>query len=208
MSYSDAFTGADGTALATHDANWKASSDADAISNLAIYSNAVRVGAWATVHAYYDLSTSDTSEGVILANITTVLPNAVTVRNSPTSAGYYLYLADASGGNWHSATLSKGPGLNYLTDLTVEEDWPQNVNHAIKLVASGTNPVKLEAWVDGAYMGFYNDSTSPIASGKTGFALFENGGANQIAFDTWNDGAAAGGLSIPVAMHHYMINLK
>ncbi len=44
--YSDTFTGADGTALATHDANWTSIDTTYAVTKLEINTNQVRFNAW------------------------------------------------------------------------------------------------------------------------------------------------------------------
>lgn len=199
---SDTFTGADGTALATHDANWDHVAG-NGIDKFKIYSNALRIDAFWQEAARYSASSSDTSEIVVAAD-TGCNSVGVLVRAGDSNEGYRVYLTVPSGGNWTKLYLAKDG--NFLASFG-NVSYPINTTHTLKAVASGTSPAIITAYVDGSQVGSpYSDSTSPIASGSPGiFAVAP--GTSQLALDDWTDLAGGAPPAVPMGAISYYLRM-
>ena len=183
---SDDFTGSQ-AALATHDANWTAS--ADGVANFEIDgSGHLRLtGNYKSASAYYDASTSDVSQVVVPAGSTNgYFRPRVCVRMSDSVRGYCFGLIDNDGTNWGDIAVYKDGGvLCYL-----EGTYSASSNHTIKIVASGTSTVTLNAYVDGSEVtSGCTDSSSPYESGHPGVMMHGSSAADYAnnLMDDWQD---------------------
>lgn len=204
---SDSFTNSDGTALATHDANW--ASVTGFTGAVTIQSNQARGPDFANSAWRYTTSSSDDSQ--IVKKAQAALGNnryGVCVRMGSASIGYSLRLRTLSGGNFTEAAVYKhttyvasstGITISRLSDITLR----------IQATASGGDQ-QIRIWVNGAATNFgYSEggttysgavltdpsANTPITSGSPGF-LANNGSAAQAEtyFDDWDD-LVSGGAS-------------
>lgn len=180
----DAFTATDGTLLATHNANWADAGTTFVVANARIYSNMVRPGAqYQSAGGRYTTSTSDISEVVLHGDVDAYVGDAVMprVRASSSNAGYGCHFSAASGGDYTSMRFRKNAG--FLAEAGTGT-WSKSIDHTIRVVASGSNPVNISCYVDGTLIGTTSDSSTPLGSGNPGFT---NDDALHSSFDSWKD---------------------
>jgi len=183
---SDTFNGTNGTTLAAHNSNWAdvGYSGGDAISNITIQSNKLQVAAYRWPAAYYSISSSDTSQAILVAN---TYNNVIgpTVRSSSGVIGYVACFGNPSGGNWGGAYVYKN---NSYLGAAGAGTWAQGSNHTVKIVATGTSTTTLTVWVDGVSVGTVTDSSTPYTSGHPGFTINLSGtGTPLTLFSNWQD---------------------
>ncbi len=136
--YSDTFTDTNGTALATHNAQWTAASGSATINYATIQSNSVFIAAYRIIEAYYAASSSRISQADVLAN----LPNnahGVVINATGAAQGYRCALGTQTAGNYTTLLLSKNG--TYANQAVVV--YAVNVSHTIRLVATGTYTVHI-----------------------------------------------------------------
>jgi len=197
---SDNFTDSNGTGLEVHDSNWTSIDSVYNVEDFEINSNIVEhEGNWDSAGCYYDGSSEDESEAVSKAHVVT--SKHIAVRAETSQRGYSCQIGLASGGNWDNCYLNKNSA--WLATLETDGNWSQASDHTLKVTASGTTTVTVEGFVDDVSQGTTEDSSSPLGSGHPGFWNSEMQSPTNSGWDDWTDGAAAGGLSIPVAMNLY-----
>lgn len=183
---SDDFTGADGTNIVAHDSNWVESAfsgHTGLTASVTLNSNTARIGTYKEAGGYYTGSVGSESQITAIAYSTNSMAIKPAVRMGSTSMGYTVEFNNSSGGNWTDAVVKRnGTFLATLSGLTIS----QASNHVMKITASGTSPVVVTAFVDGTQIGQYTDSTSPIASGYSGFVMKNNLGTAYNLGDTWS----------------------
>ena len=182
--YSDTFTGSNGTALATHDANWT-SLPGYATTNVTIQSNMAETGNYATGGGFYNASTADISQAVFKgAPTSSYVSKFITVRAGAGTLGYEVYFNYFL--NPSNVVLTKN---GTYQDTWVISTLDLTVDHTIKLTATGTSTTTLELFIDGASQGTKTDSSSPITSGHPGFFVDagSNGTIGYTAVDNWQD---------------------
>lgn len=167
--------------------NWSAS--ADGMTNLEIDSNDhLRLtGNYRSGSMYYTSSTSDISQVVVLAGSTNgYFWPQVCVRMSGAANGYCFALIENDGTNWTDIVVYKnGSTLCYLAGT-----YSSSSNQTIKITATGTNPVTINAYVGGVEVtDGCSDSTAPIASGAPGIKLLGGSAADYAnnLVDNWQD---------------------
>ena len=185
--YSDTFTGDNGTALATHDANWTAASgSACAVSTVTINTNSARQAGWCDTapygRYYYAASSSDYSKVVTIATQDPNKPGAL-VRASDSNPGYSCWFRIGSGGKWTQMALSK----NTTNVATAVIDVIDTVPHTIELTASGTSTTNLSCKLDGTEVLTYADSTTPYTSGSSGMMMMTGTSTAVNIMDSWTD---------------------
>ncbi len=202
---SDSFTNSDGTALATHDANWATvTSFTGAVT---IQSNQARGPDFAASCYRYTASSADDSQVVKKAHA--ALGNnrfGVCIRAGASTIGYSLRLRGLSGDNFTAAAVYKGTtyvassgaiSISRLSDITLRIQATTNASDQ-----------DIRAWVNASAITFgYSEggttysgqvltdpsANTPITSGSPGI-LFNNNSAAQADtfFDDWTDLASAG----------------
>lgn len=186
---SDSCTDADGTALATHDANWTQVNSTYAVANLKIASNkCTTTSNFAQGSAYYNASSVDTSQ-IVMKAATSAISGAkfVAVRMGSSQFGYSAAFATASGGNWTVMVIRK----NNSFYTSISGSWAMASDHTVKITVSGTSTVTINVTVDGTDIGsISSDSSSPIGSGHPGFYETGGGTAGDQDYDDWTDGAS------------------
>lgn len=186
--FTDNFTGSDATALATHDANWTSTTYGN-VSSLFIYSNQVRLANYANAIVYYNGSTSDTSKATVKATSSTgsTLKKGIVIRAGSSSLGYAFSMYNRNGTNWTSVQLIRNNAD--VLDTKTSQTFAQNTDHAIKITASGTNPVVINCYIDDVLITTYSDSSaSRITSGHPGIFMVDGGGIPADNYmDTWSD---------------------
>ena len=193
---SDNFTGADDTALETHDSNWTSINATYPVSNLEIISNTVRHEAiWQLSGAYYNGSSVDSSQIVFKAGTNGSQSRNVSVRAGSDQRGYSASLTTISSGNYTYFNISKNGA--WLATLETSGAWSVTADHTVKITASGSSTVTIEGFVDGSSEGTTSDSSSPIGAGHPGFWTGELGTIAEGVYDDWTDGAAGGASSTP-----------
>ena len=199
---SDSFTGTNGTALTTHDANWSLCADDDFGR---IYGNGVSYGAWS--EGCYRYAGSNGNESIITlkagANSGSAAKVGPAVRMGSTTSGYHLLLGSISGSNYTYLHVRKN--RNWLSRFS--GTWSINSDHVVRIVASGTgSTVTINCYVDGIFVGSCDDSSTPYISGLSGIYLMGDG-SNDYAFgDDWSDGAISSKSLIPNnMMQHYLV---
>ena len=191
---SDNFTGADDTALETHDSNWTSINATYPVSNLEIISNTVRHEAtWQLSGAYYNGSSVDSSQIVFKAGTNGSPARNVSVRAGSNQRGYSASLGTISSGNYTFFNISKNGA--WLATLETSGAWSVTADHTVKITASGSSTVTIEGFVDGSSEGTTSDSSSPIGAGHPGFWTGELGTIAEGVYDDWTDGDT-GGASI------------
>ena len=195
---SDNFTGADDTALETHDSNWTSINATYPVSNLEIISNTVRHEAiWQLSGAYYNGSSVDSSQIVFKAGTNGSQSRNVSVRAGSDQRGYSASLTTISSGNYTYFNISKNGA--WLSTLETSGAWSVTADHTVKITASGSSTVTIEGFVDGSSEGTTSDSSSPIGAGHPGFWTGELGTIAEGVYDDWTDGDTGGASSINVA---------
>jgi len=195
---SDAFTDDDGTGLEVHDANWTSIDATHVVTNIEINSNLAEAeGNYKRFGAYYDGSAEDTSQ-ILKKAFNSSDGQGPTTRADTDELGYSIMLTGGSGGNWTVIQVNKSG--NYLGD-TGSVSYAQASDHTMKITVSGTTTVTIDYWIDGDAIGQKSDSSSPLGAGHPGFwSHYAGEDITCTQFDDWTDGAAAGGISIPVVM--------
>lgn len=183
---SDSFVGTSGTTLNTHDTNWKDYDPSLPASNIALSGsgsahccsdgNGFHMGG-----GYYNSSTSDTSQLVILPYTDGAVAKSPCVRGSGTP-GYCAGFSNANAGNWTKVTFS-GTG----SFITIEGSWSQSINHTVKITASGTGTVGLTVTVDGTSLGTFTDTGSTLNTGHPGFYISGDGNDVDNYVGPWQD---------------------
>lgn len=184
--YSDSFTGSDGTALATHDAQWTSMPTPYLTTYATLQSNQLSIQAYQNGGAYYAASTADTSQMVfkgVTANNT--VTKRVHVRAGGSTKGYEAGIAYPSSGSTVSSFAIRKGGV-FLATIT-GSNIDTSADHTIKLVASGTSTVTLTVYVDGSSYGTTSDSSSTITSGSPGWSCDGGSNATYNRFDDWQD---------------------
>ena len=187
---SDSFTGADATALATHDANWVSMDATNVTTNCTIQSNTLQEtggGGYSNCGAMYNTSSADTSQMLVKASADIFTYKNVCVRSGvaagATKTGYCAKLAHITGANWDQIEIDKDG--TYLDIKSISAATASD--HTLKITASGTSTVTITTYVDGASAGTSSDSTSPYGTGKPGFMTYGNGSAGTSGIDDWQD---------------------
>lgn len=179
LGFSDSFTGADGTPLATHNSAWV---DVDAsfpVANLQLPNNTVwGIGPWVDGGALHSASIADTSQIVIKASLYDQ-NKYVCVR--ATAGSSHGYCANFNGVN--GFTISKAG--SFLT--TIIAPFNTAVDHTIAISASGQNTVTLSVSVDGTVIGAATDSGATITGGHPAFMVAGDGTQADSAFGPWQD---------------------
>jgi hypothetical protein len=204
----DSFTGTDGTALATHDANWSAFN-----GTLAAQGGGVLItGGYAgmptdfdSVGSFYSSSSSGNCQIVKKAGATFGSARArVCVRAGTDTYGYNVMLTNLTGDVFSELTL-----YNHTTYLVAATGLSINrtSDHTIRLrsTTNGGNQ-DIEAWIDGGQITWgtptnntiYSHSTTPLTTGSPGFWLSGSGSKSDSYFDDFDD--LLGGGSPPVLM--------
>lgn len=181
---SDSFTGTANTLLATHDSHWAGNSAGNC--KLSGSSTVWTSTSYLTCGASYTASTSDTSQVVVsgFTGGTSPTSKGVTLRVDPAfTVSYWLYLGTPSGGNWTRCAIFK----TGVSKVTTTVSFSQSVDHTIKAVASGTNPVVLTLYVDGSSACTYTDSSSPLSAGYPGIVVAGNGTNANNTLSAWQD---------------------
>ncbi|MBI5530207.1 MAG: hypothetical protein HY918_01775 [Candidatus Doudnabacteria bacterium] len=186
--FTDSFTGNNGTSLSSHDSNWVSPDPAYLVSGLELNNNQVRTTAdWAITGAMYNSSNSDTSQ-IVIKN-TVLKSRYVCARmglGSGKKTGYCANFASISGSNWTSVSISKNK--NWLTSFSFST--PQTSDHTLKIVVSGTSSAAISVYSDETLVGSFTDSSSPLgAGGHPGFIVEGGGVQADTLFDDWSDGA-------------------
>lgn len=187
----DAFTGTDGTQLTTYSANWTLQlGDFDIQSNALApdsLANSDSLACWTA-----DTFNADQYSQIKIVAVSTApasIGPAVRVASGATTA-YLLFHSSAAWELWKvvAGTWTK---INNGASRTLQ------VNDVLRLEISGTTlTVKINGVAQGS-----PTTDSDIASGYAG--LHANKDDANHRGDDWEGGnLAAGGLSIPVAMHH------
>lgn len=185
---SDAFTGADDTALATHDANWGDANSTYTVANMEIISNRAQpTGNYSQGGARYTTSTSDTVQMVYIGGRSGAggAFNACFVRGNGTVLGYSVALGGESGGNWTEAKVYKN--LSNQLGTSISGSWAQASDHTIRIVASGTTTVTLTVSIDDIEIGSRQDTTDTYESGNPGFFAYPDGTMANSIFDDFQD---------------------
>jgi len=186
----DTFTDTDGTLITAHTSvtTWSFvegfQTTDGVISNNAAASHAYRSMSYAST------SSEDSSQIILQANLTMSGYGSPCVRMDVSSGarGYCISFSAISGSDWSGIDINKnGSYISGLGPVVV----PTNQSHTLKITASGTNPVVITAYVDGSLIGTYNDSSSPLSTGKSGIFLFNNSGSDTVVLDDWTDGVSA-----------------
>lgn len=198
LPHTDTFTNGDGTDLATHNANWVYASG---FSDWEINNNEVNndTAGMSLAHrdddAYNDNQYAQATWAVIAASDGNGIGVACRAHASALTAYYAL-------GRDFSTTRFLGKVVAGSTTTLDSDSTTPNVGEVIRVEANGT---AIRALVDGGEILTATDSA--IASGSAGLWADSPPGTSH-ALDDWEGGnLAAGGLSIPVAMHHYTKNV-
>lgn len=185
---SDAFTGDDGTALATHDENWKSMSGYDVAYSELQGGLCQATANWMQQGAYYDGSTENRSKITAKGVSTTGYTKSPHVRAGAATKGYSFVLVP-SGSNWVGVAIYKNgtyAAEGGLFSIPISEDVD------LEITAPGTSTVTVTAYVNGTSRLSWDDSSSPIGTGHPGFSVAAGSGdKTQTTIDTWTDGAAS-----------------
>jgi len=184
----DSFVGVAGTTLNAHDTNWKDYSSGVQASNIALSGsgaahccsdgNSFHVGG-----GYYNSSTSDTSQLVILPYTDGAVAKSPCVRgDGVTTTGYCIGFGNGSAGNWTKVSFSGTSSF-----MAIDGSWSQSVNHTLKISASGTGTVGLTVTVDGTSLGTFTDTGSTKDAGHPGFYIAGNGNDADNYVGPWQD---------------------
>jgi hypothetical protein len=189
---SDSFTGADGTVLSTHDANWSKVSGAD----LKIYSNQLSHAGWAGAGAYRRTDSAEDKSEVKIVATSEDVDKGPCVRMGASSHGYRAFFTTPSGGNWTRIAVSDDVGFFAYVGTTFT--YAQASDWYMRIEASGTSPVTLKVYV-GSTAGPTSqagtdatDSDTPITSGNPGLYIPDSGTTENVYLDDWTDGASGG----------------
>ena len=188
-SNTDTFVDANGTALATHNANWVDTGGSNGnVAYCQIQSNTLQAtSGFAGCIAMYNTSVSDASSLIVPANSDSSTSKQPCVRagNGAGSdrTGYCAQLETISGSNWTDVHGAKNGG--FFDDKTVSVLVASD--HTLKITASGTSTVTITYYVDGVNVGTSSDSSSPLAASHPGFKVQDNGTASFTNTGTWTD---------------------
>ena len=184
----DSFIGVAGTTINVHDANWRDYFSTVQAVNIALSGsgtahccsdgNAYHVGG-----GYYNSSTSDTSQLVILPYTDGAVSKIVCVRgDGVTTVGYCAQFGNASTGNWTKVSVF---GPSYST--VIEGSWSQSINHTLKITASGTGTVGITITVDDTSLGTSTVTGSITDTGHPGFYITGDGNDADNYVGPWQD---------------------
>jgi hypothetical protein len=190
LAVTENFTDNDGTALATHDANWTHVLGGG-IAYAKIYSNALRLDGLEAEACSYNASARDTSQCVVKASMPQgANRNGPCVRMPADNYGYLIYLYAQSGGKWTSLYLTKNG--SYL-DLYTSLSYDTAADHTLKIIVSGAGIADtIKSYIDGTLIGTKIDASTPLAAGHPGIAMRNADDAtNRIMIDTWRDGSSS-----------------
>lgn len=208
----DSFTGTDGTALSTHDANWSAFN-----GTLAAQGGGVLItGGYAgmptdfdAVGSFYSSSSSDNCQIVKKGSSGFGSARArFCVRAGTDTFGYNVMLESLTGDDFGTVTLYKhttyvvatnGLSIPRTSDITVR----------IRATENGGNQ-DLECWINGSQITWGSptnnvirtDSTSPLSTGSPGFWLSGSGSKVDSYVDDFDD-LESSGPAIAVFMAAY-----
>jgi hypothetical protein len=179
----EAFTGVDGTELATHDANWLQATGV--MAKLVLNSNQLRCLASFDVATYYNGSTTDFSKVTVLGGKDANDRGGPCVRLSNGTKGYHAMLASPSGGNYTAMWLLRDG--NYVDEKACSVSIASD--HTVSISASGSGAtVTLELFVDDVSLGTIADSSgSRITSGYSGFYVLADASGDVNILDDWTD---------------------
>jgi hypothetical protein len=191
MAASDDFTGDSGTALATHDANWSlllgdggAHIVANSVGNPPYAENS---------HWAYSATSSRKAYVKIMPNMQLYFIGPLTCLSASNDSAYGLYFNNGRTG----LRIAKIVGSGYAGYSTMSEiagTWDVGTAYVIGIEVD-TLPGKdsISAFVDGEFVGYWNDETNPIRSGElSGIALHSNSGTSVAQLDDWSDQPPAG----------------
>jgi hypothetical protein len=207
---SDSFTNADGTALATHDANWATSGGYTNIGEINTNSVRQRTG-YQNVSYRYSTSSSDDCQIVKLSHSEAGNGRwSANVRSSSSSLGYQLRMSGYSDPNYGSFLVRNGAteiGGGSVGGTTFARTGDATMR--IQATTVGGD-VELRVWINGVAQTFgYASGTgnsysgavltngsgatpTPITSGEPGFYISSSVAAANGAFDDWDDLVSAG----------------
>lgn len=186
---SDSFTGADNTALATHDSNWINYNSTFVVSSLKLSSNTcVTTGVWATAGARYFSSTRDEIQIVRKAGSTAEMGIGIRLAGDSGLDGYTVRIV-VSSGNLSSFGVYRNNVWQHT--FTFGSTFAASSDHTLRLWATGTSPLTLHFSIDGIEATSTYTDNNPIAAGNPGFRLGGDGTSPVLALDDWSDGASA-----------------
>jgi hypothetical protein len=202
---SDAFTGTAGTALATHDANWKANTNNDGVTGLELDgSGHLRATQFATCDTYYDDGTTGAnsiSHATFPAGITIDASGnlmGVGCRTTSTQRGYQAFLKSSTNVNTNLDQIGVRRNGAFVSNQTITAINANTTVVDLKIQLVNTVDIKISVnGTDYTLAGTGGNDVSGAAVLTGGFPsimLYRNGGT-QSAFtvDAWTDDAAAGG---------------
>ena len=184
---SDDFTDDDSTVLNVHNANWTATADYP-VTNLEINSNrGQHTTTWKQSSARWIDSSYDISQIVFIGG-SSASGRHVAARMSDEVLGYSAYLGNVSGPNYTSVYIGKNASFLSLVGTGT---WATAVDHTVRIQASGTSTVYLDATVDDVEQNQTSDSEDPYTEGSPGFWCAEAAAVVDSRFDDWTDTEAA-----------------
>lgn len=182
--YSDTFTGTNGTLLATHDSNWVQINSSYPIAQATIQSNMGSVANYQSSSGFYNASSSDISQLLFKGlPASTNIEKNICVRAGAAEFGYAVRISYAAGSKTYLTIYKHN---SYFGDITLTGTLNTTLDHTMKLVASGTSTVTIALTIDGVYQGLVTDSSSPIVSGHPGWYVAGSHAATAT-FDDWQD---------------------
>jgi hypothetical protein len=132
----------------------------------------------------------------------------VAVRAGADQRGYELFYHSGVGNTTidYARLFKSGGELGTPVQVALPSSFDcSTTTGTLRVACSGTTTVTIKIYHNGSQLGGdITDSSSPLAAGHPGLIWnAENGTPANSYIDNWTDNASAGGVSKPIAMHHY-----
>jgi hypothetical protein len=198
---SDEFTNTNGTALATHNADWTVLTGTVVIQSNAAVGNTNTAGSLAR---YAGTWGADQWSAGTMSDPGTNSNGTAGVAVRAAASGYTAYVAEVGNSGGADVLYVSRYNAGTYADLRTTNPFPISEDDVLKLEVSGTGAtVTLKVYLNDVQQGtdITDSSGSRLTSGSPGLSFYDDGQLTSVK--SWQGADSAAGSIVPQAMANY-----